>query len=85
MIIIFCCVMNFTLRVCFSLLNQLKSLDLKLSCKNSLLQANPVESGSGVCLGIKQGLNLPAGELGALGKWKQHTHKKARAGGSRVS
>lgn len=47
-----------------------KSLDLKPSCNNSLLQANPVESGSRACLGIKQGLKLPTGELAALGKWE---------------
>lgn len=79
-IFFFCCVMNFILSLFFCVESSEKSLDLELSSENSLLQANPVESGSRVWIGIKQRLKLPTWEVGIA-----HTQKNPRAGGSRVS
>lgn len=68
----------------FPLLNQLKSLDLKLSSKNSLLQANPVDQELGCVLEFNKSWNFQLESLELLGSGNS-THTKPRAGGSRVS
>lgn len=86
-IVISCCVMNFTLRICFSFLNQLErvwiwNLPVTTPCCRQILW----NQGPGRVLELNKGWNFQLESLQLLGNGNSSTHtKKPRAGGSRAS